>query len=82
MALLRVLMEYPGVGIPHDLVEARDVSSNPQALVDAGICEWVDGTNVNRRNDEIETTIVTPVRETTAATPVRRAPVRQRRENT
>lgn len=59
---LRVLFEYPGVGKPNQIISETSVTGNPQALVDAGICEWIASVD---RSVVIETTDATPVRETT-----------------
>lgn len=61
--LLRVLAQYPGVGNPNDIISESEVTGNPQALVDAGIAEWVDRAD---RSAHIETTESAPVRETTS----------------
>lgn len=68
---LRVLTEYPGVGRPHDIIDADSIP-NPQALVDAGIVEWTEGEIYVGRRALIETTERTPVRETTIARTTRR----------
>lgn len=64
-----MLVEYPGVGRPNDLVAVEGLVHDAESLVSVGIAEWVVDREVapGRRSLSVEDTTRVPARERTVA---------------